>query len=488
MSGLQRGQMDPPRPVARTHFRSSNIVGQGQREGGGREFDEGKVNHSSSSRSELPKNAKSSRLRRSRAELLSFVDAAVGAFNGADFESLTSMLAMTCVECMVVQTCLDAPAMSDARSQMFLYPQAECPVPIIPGRNGISAVLTMWLLLHIAHPDGVMQIIDKRIFHQKVLRRTLPAVHHSSLKSVAAPMLASLPCAPLPPRQEPLSMSAPSVSPTFRVQQQQAQQQQQAPSRPVSIVEAVVKMSGHCITEQSLHELLRSIIEHCSMLECVGGSGLGAGMGASKSTSGTTTSSSESGTITPASATRVAAGNAGNAGASATSANASSHAAVPVSIVGVEFLSVLISAYLVRGNIPTSAFNGIDNAVSVDSENGTTDASSEADEVSYYRRLVQHNRQLHGLQDLLGSPRTTNLTTAETSAAHTRSASTTASAFNSTNTSAKVSAADGLGAETAHSEGKRWRYLLEFRLQFDEHDLLTHWTTTMLAAEPEDVF
>jgi hypothetical protein len=486
MSGLQRGQMDPPRPVARANFRSSNIVGQGQREGGGREYDEGKVNHSSSSRSEVPKNAKSSRLRRSRAELLSFVDAAVGAFNGADFESLTSMLAMTCVEGMVVQTCLDAPAMSDPRSQMFLYPQAECPVPIIAGRNAISAVLTMWLLLHIAHPDGVMQVIDKRIFHQKVLRRTLPAAHHSSLKSVAAPMLASLPCAPLPPRQEPLSMSAPSVSPTFRVQQQQAQQQQQAPSRPVSIVEAVVKMSGHCITEQSLHELLRSIVEHCSMLECVGGSGLGAGMGASNRTSGTTTHS-ESGTITPASATRAAA--ADNAGASATSANASVHAGpVPVSIVGVEFLSVLISAYLVRGNIPTSAFNGIDNAVSVDSENSTTDASSEADEVSYYRRLVQHNRQLHGLQDLLGSLRTTNLTTAETSAAHTRSASTTASAFNSTNTSAKVSAADGLGDETAHSEGKRWRYLLEFRLQFDEHDLLTHWTTTMLAAEPEDVF
>jgi hypothetical protein len=485
MSGLQRGQMDPPRPVARTNFRTSNIVGQGQREGGGHEYDEGKVNHSSSSRSEVPKNAKSSRLRRSRAELLSFVDAAVGAFNGADFESLTSMLAMTCVEGMVVQTCLDAPAMSDARSQMFLYPQAECPVPIMAGRNGISAVLTMWLLLHIAHPDGVMQIIDKRIFHQKALRRTLPAVHHSSLKSVAAPMLASLPCVPLPPRQEPLSMSAPSVSPTFRVQQQQAQQQQ-APSRPVSIVEAVVKMSGHCITEQSLHELLRSIIEHCSMLECVGGSNLGAGMDASNNTSGNT-SSSASGTITPASAARVAA--ADNAGASATSANASVHAGpVPVSIVGVEFLSVLISAYLVRGNIPTSAFSGIDNTVSVDSENSTTDASSEVDEVSYYRRLVQHNRQLHGLQDLLGSAPTTNLTTAETSAAHTRSASTTASAFNSTNTSAKVSAADGLGDETAHREGKRWRYLIEFRLQFDEHDLLTHWTTTMLAAEPEDVF
>jgi hypothetical protein len=36
-------------------------------------------------------------------------------------------------------------------------------------------------------------------------------------------------------------------------------------------------------------------------------------------------------------------------------------------------------------------------------------------------------------------------------------------------------------------EGKRWRYLIEFRLQFDEHDLVTHWTTTMLAAEPEEI-
>jgi hypothetical protein len=36
-------------------------------------------------------------------------------------------------------------------------------------------------------------------------------------------------------------------------------------------------------------------------------------------------------------------------------------------------------------------------------------------------------------------------------------------------------------------EGKRWRYLIGFRLQFDEHDLVTHWTTTMLAAEPEEI-
>jgi hypothetical protein len=36
-------------------------------------------------------------------------------------------------------------------------------------------------------------------------------------------------------------------------------------------------------------------------------------------------------------------------------------------------------------------------------------------------------------------------------------------------------------------EGHGWRYLIEFRLQFDEHDLVTHWTTTMLAAEPEEL-
>jgi hypothetical protein len=36
-------------------------------------------------------------------------------------------------------------------------------------------------------------------------------------------------------------------------------------------------------------------------------------------------------------------------------------------------------------------------------------------------------------------------------------------------------------------EGHGWRYLIAFRLQFDEHDLVTHWTTTMLAAEPEEL-
>jgi hypothetical protein len=35
--------------------------------------------------------------------------------------------------------------------------------------------------------------------------------------------------------------------------------------------------------------------------------------------------------------------------------------------------------------------------------------------------------------------------------------------------------------------GGRWRYLIEFRLQFDEHDLVTHWTTTILSAEPEEI-
>jgi hypothetical protein len=43
--------------------------------------------------------------------------------------------------------------------------------------------------------------------------------------------------------------------------------------------------------------------------------------------------------------------------------------------------------------------------------------------------------------------------------------------------------APGCGAAGVASQ--RWRYLIEFRLQFDEHDLVTHWTTTMLAAEPE---
>jgi hypothetical protein len=48
-------------------------------------------------------------------------------------------------------------------------------------------------------------------------------------------------------------------------------------------------------------------------------------------------------------------------------------------------------------------------------------------------------------------------------------------------------AGTGAASGTKSAEGQRWRYLIEFRLQFDEHDLVTHWTTTMLAAEPEDI-
>jgi hypothetical protein len=50
-----------------------------------------------------------------------------------------------------------------------------------------------------------------------------------------------------------------------------------------------------------------------------------------------------------------------------------------------------------------------------------------------------------------------------------------------------LAAGIGLSNSTCGVDGQRWRYLIEFRLQFDEHDLVTHWTTTMLAAEPEDI-
>jgi hypothetical protein len=46
---------------------------------------------------------------------------------------------------------------------------------------------------------------------------------------------------------------------------------------------------------------------------------------------------------------------------------------------------------------------------------------------------------------------------------------------------------NNVGSGTFAVASQRWRYLIEFRLQFDEHDLVTHWTTTMLAAEPEVV-
>jgi hypothetical protein len=56
------------------------------------------------------------------------------------------------------------------------------------------------------------------------------------------------------------------------------------------------------------------------------------------------------------------------------------------------------------------------------------------------------------------------------------------------NISNRLLAKHGENGTCFTTEGQRWRYLIEFRLQFDEHDLVTHWTTAMLAAEPEDVF
>jgi hypothetical protein len=105
---------------------------------------------------------------KARSQLLHFLDPLVLMFNVADFDTLAASLVATCSKNVVVHTKLvpDGVAGQSPSATSF------CPGNLVPEylrASGVSAVLLFWMLLHEAHPDGVMQIIDKRICYRTVL-------------------------------------------------------------------------------------------------------------------------------------------------------------------------------------------------------------------------------------------------------------------------------------------------------------------------------
>lgn len=171
---------------------------------------------------------------KTRDQLLKLLDSMVLAFNVADFD--------------IFAKTLSGSFTSNATVKIRLFPKETNPyfqTNMSLENNftttGISSVLLLWMLLHKTHPDGVMQIIDKRICYRQILHKpwvSAPAVaavsndYKESNITEGIPSSSPTATATVPPHTSPTVAAA-----------------------PVSIIETVIKFTGSCITLHSIHEL-----------------------------------------------------------------------------------------------------------------------------------------------------------------------------------------------------------------------------------------
>jgi hypothetical protein len=255
----------------------------------------------------------------SRQKLLNLLDHCVKMYNEVDFEALMRVFAMSCNEAVHVTTCLAPPTITNNRKSVGVLTVDDRVVPYVTQKRTVSSIATVWMLIHSAVPDGVMKIIDKRIFYRAA--------------------------------KQPFSDR--TLTPAGGGKGQVTG----------SCMEVVVTLCGTRAIQQSLHEVLK-----------------------------------------------------------------------------------LESTELAHSADICSAVQG---------DNNRNSYTATTAPVQYRTAPVPASNSVN----VAGLDAPCTLLSAETRA----------------------------GAESNTAAGKRWRYLIEFRLQFDEHDLVTHWTTTMLAAEPEEI-
>jgi hypothetical protein len=144
----------------------------------------------------------------SRSKLLMFIDNLVHVSNGADFDSLLSILALGCCETVTVVTSLQAMPSTNNRISLGVLTADHRVAPFITQEPSVHSIALVWIILFCSHPDGVMSIVDKRICY-----RTTQSAQGNG------------------------KMLAPQQTPT-------------------SILEAVVTLCGSCIVGQSLQDIL----------------------------------------------------------------------------------------------------------------------------------------------------------------------------------------------------------------------------------------
>jgi hypothetical protein len=182
---------------------------------------------------------------KSRSQLLHFIDPLVLMFNEADFDALAAALADACSRDLMLHAELDAKYSNTGRPTN--PPVRAC---------GMPSVLLLWMLLHEAHPDGVMQIVDKRICYRTVLRdgsmAEPPASASSSIQIQSNASRDGDFCTSS-------SSSSSSSSNSSSASQGSSASSRHSSNRPVSIVEIVIKLSGACITTRPLHGLFHDL-------------------------------------------------------------------------------------------------------------------------------------------------------------------------------------------------------------------------------------
>jgi hypothetical protein len=192
-------------------------------------------------------------------------------FNAADFDALAASLAAACSKDVAVHTKLVPDGVVAEQSNVKPFCPGSPPPEFLHTR-GLSAVLLFWMLLHEAHPDGVMQIIDKRICYRKVLPEriltpraiTSAASRLSLVENQEKACLPSQGCSTSQSRASgcdgrktaTCGSSGASSGPTITdIGNNNTSNSSNNKNNPVSIVEIVLKLSGACITTHSLHDL-----------------------------------------------------------------------------------------------------------------------------------------------------------------------------------------------------------------------------------------
>jgi hypothetical protein len=119
-----------------------------------------------------------------RAALLCLSDAVVRLFNDADFESLMSLLALTCCEKVVVKACLQVLPSSNNRISTGVLIGDDRVLSYIAQEPPTYSIALMCMLLQSTHPDGVMKIIDKRICYHSCKARGVNPTSPTSVMEV----------------------------------------------------------------------------------------------------------------------------------------------------------------------------------------------------------------------------------------------------------------------------------------------------------------
>jgi hypothetical protein len=192
----------------------------------------------------------------SRSTLLNFVDSLVLQFNAADFDKLAMTLLTACTVDVISHTDLDPARLMDKKvaADVAVVVGDVCRHPA--QLRGVAPVLLIWTLLLESHPDGVMQILDKRICYRTVLCGTSGLMSRRGLATEAAQ---GMHCPPDSYSTVPMEDDSSRDETSKSGSNDGSRECGKRGGKPVSIVEVVIKFTGTCITTRTLHDVFHDL-------------------------------------------------------------------------------------------------------------------------------------------------------------------------------------------------------------------------------------